>query len=98
MHVGVQVQGWFDVVVGHHGRALYPGDGCHAAENLRLPIGTGHWQRFQGRQAVEAVLRGGGDDGVRHAVGRVEPEGRRGLRAAGEGGDHAVGDVTLGDA
>jgi len=47
LHVGVQVQGRFDVVVGHHRRALHTGDGCHTAEDLRLPVGAGDGQRFQ---------------------------------------------------
>jgi hypothetical protein len=97
---GVDVEHRLDVVVADHGRRAVAADRAQTAEDLRALVGAGRGDRqaLQARQRVDAVLRNLGDDRIGHAVLGVQPEGRRDLRAAGQRGDHAVGDVALGQA
>ena len=48
----------------------------------------------QGVQGVELILRGLQDDGIRHAIGGIEPETRRHLTAAGEVDHQTVGHIA----
>jgi hypothetical protein len=86
LHAHVDVHHRQQVVARYHGEAAAGPGGGEVAQQLRRAGGVaagGDRNVEQGVERVDLVLRRLDRDVVHHAVLRIEPERRRGLRTAG---------------
>ena len=97
---GENIDHRLDVVMAHDGVRFRARDRRDAAQHLQAAAlrAVRDGGVLQLGERIDAVFRRLHGDRVGDAVIGVEPEGRGGLRAAGQRGGEAVGDVELGQA
>src|SRR5580692_4608918 len=95
VHRGIDVDHGLHVVVGNLGWSRGVRGTHEISENLRRDAGrgSGHWRVLQRLVIIHAILRRLHGDVVAYAVLRIEPEGRRGLKAVAQRNENVARDI-----